>query len=123
MSPFSRQTVAMALFGLAVIASGLIRYLTTTGGENGLYFGLVMGGLALIGALLAAFQFRLAGMLVGLMAIAFVVLWFGYDTYRDVASTHKFGSAEVRKAIVVALGIITAVALFAPSRHLPKTWR
>ncbi len=106
---------AIGVFGLAVIGSGLIRYLTTPGGENGLYFGLVMGGLAVVGARLAALNQMLAGRIVGGLAVAFVCLWFGYDLYKDSqAANFVFGSAEVRKVIVLALGALTAAALFLP---------
>lgn len=114
---FSRQTIALTIFGLVVIGSGLFRYLSTTGGENGLYFGLVMGGLVLLGALLLGVGQRLAGSLVGAVAIALVLMWFSYDMYRDVVATQTVGSAEIRKSIVLVVGVAAAIVLFLPSKQ------
>lgn len=99
----------IGVFGVAVIVSGLVRYLTTPAGQNGLYFGLVMGGLALLGAFLALLNLRLVGKIVGLLAVSFVLLWFGYDMYRDLAAKFVLGPDELRKAAVIALGAVTAV--------------
>ena len=110
---FPKQlAAACGVFGLAVIASGVIRMLTDVKGQNGLYFGLVMGGIALAAAALAAMRQILAARIVASFAIAVVVLWFG----NDLSKNFSFGEAGIRKMILIVLGVALAVILALPIR-------
>lgn len=107
----------IGVFGLAVIAGGLIRYFFSADpSTNGLYFGLVMGGIALVGAVLAFVNQVLPARLITAFAAAVVVLWFGYDMFKDLSNNFKITEAEIRKTIVVVLGVATAVAICLPIR-------
>lgn len=120
MFTISRSAIALFIFGAVVIGSGVFQFVTSKSGHNGLYFGLVMGGLALAGALLVALKLRWTGSIVGYLAIAFVLLWFGYEMYGAVVKKHKFGRPEIRKSIVLAAGLAAAIALALPSRKPAK---
>lgn len=110
-------SAVIGVFGLAVIAGGLIRYFFSVDpSTNGLYFGLVMGGTALLGAALAWVNQLLAARLVTAFAAAVVVLWFGYDMFKDLSSNFKITEAEIRKTIVLILGVATAIAICLPIR-------
>jgi hypothetical protein len=117
MSTAQRIALALGLFGLAVIGSGLFRYLTDPGGQNGLYFGLVMGGIALAGALLAAFNQILAARLVGGLGIAFVLLWFGYDLFQDLSRNFVITGTEIRKSLILAAGVVAALVIYLPGKR------
>lgn len=107
----------IGVFGLAVIAGGVIRYyFSADPSTNGLYFGLVLGGWALVGAVLAAVNQVLAARLVTAPAVAVVVMWFSYDMYKDLKNEFKITSTEVRKAVVVVLGVASGVAICLPLR-------
>jgi peptidoglycan/LPS O-acetylase OafA/YrhL len=107
---------AIGVFGMAVIASGVIRMMTDANGQNGLYFGLVMGGIALVGAVLAAInQVRLARVVAG-FAVAVVLLWFVYDMYKDLSRSFKIGEPEIRKSVLIVLGIVLTVLMALPRR-------
>lgn len=110
----NRLAAALAAFGAVVIGSGLVRYLTTPAGQNGLYFGLVMGGAVLSAALLAWLGKCTAARAWGGVVIGLIVLWFGFDTYRDLAAQGTFGSAEIRKGLVILHALVTAVCLCLP---------
>ena len=114
MTPQKKAAAALGVFGLAVIAGGFIRYMGGLGGEKGLYFGLVMGGIALTAALLAGLNRILAARVTGGIAIAFVVLWFCVELYKTLSGNFVIGGPEVRKLILVALGIVTAFVLSRP---------
>lgn len=107
----------IGVFGLAVVAGGVIRgFFSADPSTNGLYFGLVLGGMALVGAVLAAVNQIWAARIVTALAVAVVVLWFGFDMYKDLSGGAKFTSAEVRKSITIVLGVATAVAICLPIR-------
>lgn len=114
----SKQLAAViGVFGLSVVAGGVIRHFFSADPSlNGLYFGLVMGGLALVGAILAVVNRLLAARIVAGVAVAVVVLWFSVDMYKDLKKQSKFTSTEVRKSIVVVLGVAAGVAVFLPIR-------
>jgi NADH:ubiquinone oxidoreductase subunit 6 (subunit J) len=111
---------AVGLFGLAVIASGVIRMLTDARGHNGLYFGLVMGGIALLGAVLAGVNRPLLARIVAGFAVAVVVLWFSFDMYKDLSRNFKIGEPEIRKSVLIVLGLALAVIMSWPQRGAGK---
>ncbi|WP_254506974.1 hypothetical protein [Anatilimnocola floriformis] len=105
---------ACGIFGLAVIAGGVIRILMDANGQNGLYFGLAMGSIALMAATFAFIGQIWPARIVAALAIFVVVLWFGYDMYRDLKNNFRIGEAEIRKSVVIALGVALAVILALP---------
>ncbi len=66
----------MGAYGLAVIVSGLIRFFSAVGGTNGLGFGLVMGGWALVAAVLLLLRWKVLGLILGWSAVLIVGTWF-----------------------------------------------
>jgi hypothetical protein len=116
MITYKQLAAVIGIFGLVVIGSGLIRYLTDSAGQNGLYFGLFAGGIALIGAALSAANLTLLGRIVAALAVALVLLWFSYDMYNDLKRNFVIGGAEVRKTIVLASGLLAAIAIGLPQR-------
>jgi peptidoglycan/LPS O-acetylase OafA/YrhL len=108
---------AIGLFGLAVITSGVIRMLTDANGQNGLYFGLVMGSVALLGAVLAGVNQLLLARIVAAFAVAVVLLWFGYDMFNDLKRNFKIGVPEIRKSILIVLGVALAIVMALPVKR------
>ena len=79
---------AIGLFGLVVIGSGLVRYLTDTAGQNRTLLWPLCGRHGRYpGAVLAIFHLSLVGRIVAGLAIALVLLWFSYDMYKDLSGT------------------------------------
>lgn len=100
----------LTLFGLATIASGLLRYLPREGGEKGLWFGLICGTLALLGALVLARGNTRLGLGLAYTAIAFVVGWYTFELFfRGKA----LAEAETRHIAVLLVGLWTATRLWA----------
>lgn len=107
---------ALGIFALVEIGSGVWRFLTTPAGQNGLYFGLITGGIALLGALLAWFGQMLAGRIVGGLGIALTLLWFCYDLYKDLQANIAIGPTEIRKLLVIGVGVAALVVACLPGR-------
>jgi len=99
--------LAIAIYGLAVMASGLLSLLGREGGTAGLKFGLVMGGLALVAALLLWMNLRLLGTAVAWVAVAFVGGWFVYDAFIK----RGFGQGDLRKYTMIALSLAAVAVL------------
>ncbi|MEM8886062.1 MAG: hypothetical protein AAGD14_18500 [Planctomycetota bacterium] len=106
------RTLAVVVFSLAVIASGLGRFLLAEGGHKGLWFGLVMGGLGLAGAALMRAGWGKAGTGVAAFAVLLVGGWFFFESF----IRKGWASAEWRQIIVLALAVVVAVVLCVPSR-------
>ena len=95
------------VYGIAVIASGLYRYFSEEGGEKGLWFGLVMGTLALAAACLVWAQRPLTGKLLAWVVVAFVGGWFIYETSIEKG----WGQGDLRMYTIIVLSFIEAVQL------------
>lgn len=109
----ARRALALALFGLATTSSGLYRYLSAPDGEKGLWFGLVMGGLALAGALLLARGPRSVGLALGTIAVALVLGWFVYEALVKKG----LAVAEYRQLALIVFAAVTGAALAWPRRR------
>jgi len=101
------RTIVMGFFGTTVIISGLWRFFSAEGGHAGLWFGLVMGGLAWISAGLFHFRRDRFANVIGWTSIAFVQGWFMYESFIKKA----LGDAEIRQLIVIAISTMTAAAM------------
>ena len=101
------RTAVSGTFGLAVIGSGLWRFFSADGGHAGLWFGIVMGGLALVSAWLSWLgRTRTAAVLIGL-CLVFVGGWFTYESFVKKG----LAEAEPRQLMIIVLTILTTIAL------------
>lgn len=95
--------VSWLVYGLVVVGSGGYRYLSRPNGEKGLYFGLVMGAVALAAAWLIRSGRSRGGHAAGFFSLLFVTGWFVYESlWKDG------GSHELRLLLVAALGLVQA---------------
>jgi len=111
-------TVATACFGAAVILSGLYRYFMDPGGSAGLWFGLVMGGLALLAALLQRTRLPLLGDCLAVTAALFVGGWFCYENFAK--SKHEPRMYLMILASGIELAILTAFLLCGKRESKPS---
>ncbi len=93
------------IFGMAVIASGVMRYVERPDGEKGLWFGLVMGGLAIVASLLFHRCRNLVARILTWFCLVVVGGWFVYEAL----VVKGFAAAEPRMLIMVALTIGTGI--------------
>jgi hypothetical protein len=103
---------ATALYGLAVIASGIYRIVSEEGGEKGLWFGLVMGTFALGAACLLWSKRPLIGKILAWAVVAFVGGWFIYET----SIQNGFGHGDLRMYLMIGLSLVEAVLLCLPAK-------
>lgn len=94
------------IYGLAVIASGMIRYLGSPGGDAGLWFGVVMGGLAVAASGCFWTDRVLFGTILTWFTIAVVGGWFVFEALIEKG----IFEAEVR--MLAILGITFAAAVY-----------
>jgi hypothetical protein len=109
----SHKSLAIALYGLAVIASGLLSLLGKEGGTAGLKFGLVMGAIALAAACLLRSKLRIPGAAMAGVAVAFVGGWFVYDAFFK----RGFGHGDFRKYLMIALSVVAVGVLCWPTKR------
>lgn len=76
-------SVMTVVFGAAVILSGLYRYFLEPGGIKGLWFGLVMGAVAVLGALLLRTRAVLPGLGLAALTALLVGGWFSYENFGE----------------------------------------
>lgn len=98
------ETVTMALFGCSVVASGLWRYFSAAGGNAGLWFGLVMGVLALLAAWFFYSSKPIVGHAFAWIAILFVGGWFCYESFVKKG----IENAEPRQLIIIGITFAAA---------------
>lgn len=94
-----------AIFAVAVIASGLWRFFSAEGGQAGLWFGLLMGGLGLVAASLFATGKPRAGTILAWICLSLVGGWFCYESFVKKG----FANAETRQLIIISITILTAI--------------
>lgn len=111
------KMLATAFYGLAVVASGLLSLLSKEGGRAGLYFGLVMGALALGASLLLWTGRRLPGTALAWVAVAFVGGWFAYSTFIKKG----LAQAELRVCFIIALTLAEVIVLCLPTADTRRT--
>lgn len=95
--------VSWWIYGIIVIASGGYRYYTQPAGEKALYFGLVMGALALTAGLLLCAAKTILAHVVGFLSVGFVGGWFLFESL-----IKDGGSFEPRLLFVAAISIVQA---------------
>ena len=103
LDPNRLRLIAIAIFGVVVIGSGLWRFLTAEGGSTGLWFGVVMGGLGLLSSGLFAARVNLAAHGLAWICLVLVGGWFGYEALIEKG----IADAEPRQLIVIVVTLIT----------------
>jgi hypothetical protein len=103
MKPAGLVTV---VFGLLAAIVGLWRHLETGDSPQAIWFGAVMGGLAIIGGLLLLCGKRLAGYLLAALALIAVGAWFVHR----VASGHAEGFSA-RVSLILAACVVETIVL------------
>lgn len=103
----------LLFYGLAIYGSGLSRYFFFPGGENGLWFGLVMGSLALLGGVCFAKGKVRAGGVLGSLAILFTGGWYAWECF----VIKGFAQAEWRQLTMILVSIVVATFLIKKSEE------
>lgn len=101
------RSYVMAIFGVCVIASGWWRFRGAEGGATGLWFGLVMGGLALASARLFYVGRSLLAQIIGWISVTTVGGWFIYESF----VRKGLSQAEPRQLIVIGITLVTALCI------------
>jgi len=99
-------------YGVLVAASGVYRFFQTGHSYKALWFGLIMGAVAVLGGLLLRLKNRIPGTLVAFVAVGFVG---GYFLYRMF--THETDGTSVRVCLVVLASFIEAAVLLTRSNR------
>ena len=102
-----KKQAATAIFGLVVAAVGVWRHIESGGNPKALWFGVVMGGMAVLGALLLSLRNRLPGYVLIVLSLAFVGGWFLHRTI----SGHEEGLSARIILILAACAAEAAVLL------------
>ncbi len=104
------SAVAIFLYGAVVVASGVWRVVSAEGGSTGLWFGLVMGGVAWLGGVLYWFDKR--GLAKGLAIFCVVLVggWFGYESFLRKG----YADSEIRQLVVIVFSIVILGILVRP---------
>ena len=98
--------ITTVLFGLAAFAVGLWRHLETGTSPQAAWFGLVMGGMAIVGAALLTGRLRILAWLLICISLVFVSGWF----LQRMLSGHDEGKS-VRVILILVFCAIEAVLL------------
>ena len=109
------RTATMLVYGLCIVASGLFRYFSSDGGHAGLWFGIVMGTVALLAGGSYWLGNRTIGHVLAWLTVAFVGGWFFYE------SLIKKGWAEAETRLLLMFGLSIVVGLILLASHFkPK---
>ena len=103
----SSRSVAL-LYGTTVIVSGLFRYFGEPNGQTGLWFGIVLGSLALAAGFLFHVRQNIVASILIWVSIVVVGGWFFYE------ACIKKGvfEAEIRLVIMVLISVTVAIFYF-----------
>jgi hypothetical protein len=102
----------MVLYASALAASGCWRYVAQPDGGKGLWFGLVMGALALGAAWLLATK-RQGGLPLAYAVVALAGGWFVYESF----VRKGLASAEPRQLLMIGLSGLVACVLVSSQRR------
>lgn len=101
------RATAIGLFGLAVIASGIWRFVSAEGGQIGLIYGLSMGSIALCSASAFLIRHELSAQLSAWASLLFIGGWFSYESFIKKG----LAEAESRQLFIIGLSVATAIVL------------
>ena len=113
------RTATMLVYGLCIVASGLFRYFSSDGGHAGLWFGIVMGTVALIAGGSYWLGKRSIGHVLAWLTVAFVGGWFCYEFFYKSLIKKGWAEAETRLLLMFGLSVVVGVILLA-SHFKPK---
>jgi uncharacterized membrane protein (UPF0136 family) len=102
------KQISTIIFGLTAIGVGLWRHFEA-GSPAALWFGIVMGSIAITGALLLKLKTKIPGYILIWLALCFVV---GFFIHRTVSK----GADEftIRVAIILAMSAVELVVMLLP---------
>lgn len=106
------RSIIVGLYGLAVNASGALRYFGQEGGSKGLAFGAVMGTLALTAAFFIRGRREALGRGLALVCTLVVGGWFVWESF----FIKGFDQAETRQLVIIGASIICLVVVALPGR-------
>ena len=101
-------------YGLAIYVSGFGRFLLASGGEKGLWFGLVTGSLSLAASWLFAKGKSLFGGILAALSIAFTGGWYAWECFM----IKGFADAEWRQLSMVVVSLFVTVLLVGKCRKV-----
>ena len=110
------KQLATAIYGLMAIGAGIWRHLQTGEAQQAIWFGVAMGSLAIVGALLLGLRNRLPGYLLIVVSLCFVGGWF----LRRMVSGHADGTSA-RTILMLVACLIEACVLAWPSPRKERT--
>lgn len=112
------RKIALATYGILVIASGIWRHIETGESPEALWFGIVMGALALFAAGLMFLRYVKTSYAIAVVPILFVGGWFVRRLF-----THQTDGVSPRVIIVVAATVLLIFALIVPIKRRTKSAR
>ena len=107
---FPSRLAILTAFGALVVISGVYRKLSGPEGWPAFWFGVVDGSVVLLGALAIGRGFVRIGYFLGLVGLAFVIGWFGYECLIK----KPWAEVEWRPLTELIVGIVTAILLALP---------
>lgn len=111
----TRYALSWLVYGLVVFGSGGYRYLSRPGGEKGLWFGLVLGAIAIAAAWLLRAGRERAGNAAAFTSVGVVTGWCLYESL-----VKDGGSRETRLLLVAAIGLVQIAIAIAHLRARPR---
>jgi hypothetical protein len=108
--------VITIIYGILVMGIGIWRNVLTGDSPKALWFGLVMGTIAVIGGVLLVLKKRIPAYIVTFVAIGFVG---GYFLYR-IFTHPSDGVTSVRIWIVLAATVVETIILLRKTKEIPK---
>ena len=105
------KAIMTIIYGCVVIGIGLWRHLQTGSSPKALWFGLVMGVIAISGGILLMLKKHIPAYIATFIAFGFVGGYFGYR----ILTHPSDGVTSIRVWIVFAATIVAAILLVIPS--------
>ena len=99
---------ATTVFGITVIGSGLFRYFFEKDGETGLWFGVVIGGIGLVAAILFFLKKATTARILATICACIAGGWFIYEAW-----IKKQFDVGPRMHIVIFVSFVELVVLYA----------
>ena len=106
------KQIMTVVYAVTAAAVGVWRHLQTGESPQAMWFGIVMGAVALLGALLLSLRNRIAGYVLIAISLSFVVGWF----LKRMLSGHSDGTS-VR---VILILVVSAIEIGVLLRRCPR---
>lgn len=105
-----RKQLSTGLYGLAVVAVGIWRQVQTGDSAQAVWFGVVMGAVAILGGVLLSLKNRTPGYVLVSVSLLFVGWWF----LRRMLSGHPDGTS-VRVIFILVVCVVETIVLVRPA--------